>query len=403
MLLERTQRRLCRLLFLGGCVLPTLAVVSLTAQRLGPGYAERLLTEVGERLGVAIECDRLSTPRPGAYELRGVRLSDPATGAPLASANAMRAAQDGETWRLAVDSLRVNDPQAAGQALRDLLGAPDAATGTIRAVVLQDIELRDVGFALTEAEELVGKQLALTHTGGERLATLARDAESPVDRVTIDTTRTPCPVAWLPCAGLIPDAPVGLRFSGTLQASLAEHALASEGHAEGRLQLAGIETNQLHAASFSAQIEELTWRGDQVVRCVGRVEARDGAISRQLAYGANAWLEADAFKPMIDLYEQSDASQPLPFTQLACEVELDDNGLVLRAGCGEIDGQQRGGAIAHAILEHGGEALMREPRTRPMPPWRLVRAWFAGDAELPSNPAALEVARRLPQTPTTVR
>ena len=75
MLLEKTQRRLCRLLFVLGCVLPTLAVAGFTSGRLSPSYADDLLAAVGERLDASISCESLSTPRPGVYELRRVTLA----------------------------------------------------------------------------------------------------------------------------------------------------------------------------------------------------------------------------------------------------------------------------------------------------------------------------------------
>lgn len=414
MLLERNQRRLCRLLFVVGCVLPTLAVGAWAVDRLRPAFGERLLAEASRLFDGVIACDSLTTPRPGVYEMRRVRWEDPGEGRLLAECDTLRVARHGAGWRFAVNQLRLSEQAIDAERWAGWVGVD--AEGTCRSATLfgtglaDKMRLEDLAVRVTRDGEATTSSLTITHAGGAKLVELSRNAAERgfVDRVSIDTTKAPLPAVWLPCPALASiDAGHGLRFRGVAQATWASADAPVVGEAIGRFEADDLDERGVRCRSAVAQVEELRWRGERIERVAGRFEARDGRLSRELAFGVNAWLEADAFPAMIRLYgDASDdaAGGTVPFTQLACQVELDEEGLVLIAGCGEIDGVQRGGAVAHALLEHEGEALLREPRTRPLPTWRLVRALYSsGKAELPTTPAAVELARRLPAPDQTVR
>ena len=98
MLRQKTQRRLFRVVFLTGCVLPTLAIGAWAAARLHPAYHETILRVAGASMGVALECDDIATPKPGEYVVQGLRLADPVTGNELARCNFMRVTRQSGRW-----------------------------------------------------------------------------------------------------------------------------------------------------------------------------------------------------------------------------------------------------------------------------------------------------------------
>lgn len=85
---ERTERALCRLAFFLLCALPTLLTLSAVIVTRTPWYhrAEIAALEslLQQRLGLSVTISEMRRPTPAAWQLEGVRLSDPETGAEVA-------------------------------------------------------------------------------------------------------------------------------------------------------------------------------------------------------------------------------------------------------------------------------------------------------------------------------
>ncbi|MEQ8850120.1 hypothetical protein [Botrimarina sp.] len=395
MLLEKTQRRLCRALFLLGCVLPTLAVAGFVVDRWAPGYERELLATLGEALEARVECDRVLTPRPGVVELRGVRLTTPTTGKPLADCTSAIAARDGARWRLTLGEVRVPDAPIAARWLQQLVRTPLVVDGRCVSLELNGAApIAKARFKLAGAAERSftlagqGATLSVAHAGG---AWSARAATGPLA----------APAAWLPGEPLGFAAARSAVFNGECRSdwSDAEPTLAST--ATGTARFDEVEVGGLSASTGSLRLDEFHWRGAQVVRLAGRLDLRDGKLSREVVYGMHTAMGCQLWDEMHRRYNDPNYEAGAPFSQFACEVELDASGLTVVAGCGEIDGRFRGDRLGHAIAEHDGEALLREPLTRPLPPHTLVRAWRPLDAaELPASRAAIHAASRLPDAST---
>lgn len=382
MLREKTQRRLCRVLFFAGCLAPTLAVAALVADRLSGGERERVLAAIGKRLNATVDCDRFATPRRGVYELTGVRLAANDSAEPIARCDRLRVASTGGAWRFAAGEVSVSSPAIGSAGWRQL--ATDVR-GSIERLSLAD--------AAWERLTATIEPDALTLAAADRpLISWTPDA------IALDTAGQSMPLAWLPLAPL-----AGIELDATFagSASLAE----GRGDAEGVLHL---NTDRL--SGFSADRGRVTdlhcqWRGDEFTELSGRVELRDGGLPPTLVYGVNEWLGMPATPAMQAAYTAA-AGGAIPFTQVAFEAQLDSEGLTLVGRCDEIDGVARGGAIAHAVVEHLGEPLLLEPPVRPLPAPRLLRALWPdapAEREIPAMRGAIDVARRLPMGDTTIR
>lgn len=390
MLFEKTQRRLCRLLFFLGCVLPTLAVAGFTADRWRPSFTERLLQSAGERLGAEIACQSVSTPRPGVYELRDVSLSEPTTGRDFLTCRYLRVTPVDHGARVAAEGVSLRRPADAW--LLRAIGSNVVANGEIDSLTIDSQRVAKASFTLGASN---GKrQLKFKTPEG---ASVEAALDGAVCRVEANTASLALPAAWLstPFSRLLSGGEA--TFSGTVTASVPVDGAPSTGEAAGQLTAKSLQLHGLQAAHGEVVIDDLHWSEGRVDQLTGRVDLRDGRLSRPVVYGMCRWLAMEPFDTLEERYADPAQHAWFDFTQLACDVELDAEGLVLVAGCGQVDGAPRGGAVAHAVLEHNGQALLREPLQRPLPAQRLVQAWFPDDpAELPATPAAIEMARTLP-------
>ncbi|TWT96888.1 hypothetical protein Pla108_26630 [Botrimarina colliarenosi] len=388
MLLEKTQRRLCRLLFVLGCVLPTLAVASYTSGRLRPGYGDDLLRVVGERLGASITCDRLATPRPGVYELRHVTVADRAIeGREFATCDSLRVTVGADGVRFAAQAVSVRRPADAW--LLRLLESGFTAEGRIASLTLDHAPTFH-GVAATLGD-------ARLSVASEKGAHLDCQIVDGVCRLEAQTAGQGVAASWFPCAPLNA-LPVGdALVSGSVHATVPLDGGATVGEFTGQLTLAAVGFEGLTANRGVVDLEPLSWNGERIERLAGRLDLRDGRLSRPVVYGMCRWLAMEPFAALETRWSTPGASEWFDYSQLACDVELDEKGLVIVAGCGEIDGERRSGAVAHAVVEHDGEALLKQPGLRPLPTQRLVQAWRPDDlAELPATSGAIEMAGRLP-------
>lgn len=386
MLLEKTQRRLCRLLFVLGCVLPTLAVAGFTSGRLSPSYADDLLAAVGERLGASIACESLSTPRPGVYELRRVTLASISDGREFATCDAMCMTVGAGGVQFAAQTVSVRQP-ADAWALR-LLQSALVAEGEI-----ETLSIDGCGDYDRVTATLKQGAAKLTCAGGNTLVTKIDNGACHAEL----QASLPVATAWLSCEPLRAVAAKQQHFSGSLSATIPLDGAPMTGELNGRLQLTAIGFDSLRAERGVVEKLQLTWRSERIERLAGRIDLREGQLSRPLVYGMYQYLSMALFQPLADQFNNPAKHSLFAFTQLACDVELDRNGLVIVAGCGEIDGQTRSGSVAHAVVEHNGEALLKQPELRPLPVQRLVQAWRPDDlAEIPATSAAIEMASRLP-------
>lgn len=386
MLLEKTQRRLCRLFFVLGCVLPTLAVAGFTSGRLRPGYADDLLAAVGEHLGANVVCESLTTPRPGVYELRRVTLASINDGREFATCDTVRLTLDAGGVQFAAKTVSVRQP-ADAWALR-LLQSGLAAEGQI-----ETLSVDGCGDYDRVSASLKQGAAELTSAGGDTLTTKIDNGVC----ITKLQAISPIAVAWLSCEPLCAVAAKRQHFSGSLSATIPLDGAPVTGEINGRLQLTAVGLDSLRAERGAVEKLQLTWHGERIERFAGRIDVREGQLSRPLVYGMYQHLSMALFQPLADQFNDPAKHAWFEFTQLACDIELDKNGLVIVAGCGEIDGQTRSGAVAHAVVERNGEALLKQPELRPLPVQRLVQAWRPDDlAEIPATSGAIDMARRLP-------
>lgn len=394
MLRERTQRRFFRVFFVFGCVLPTLAVAVFAVNRVTPAYRDSLLEQLSRRLGGSIVCERITTPRPGVYELTGVRAVSP-SGEGLAEVAELRVLHRDDRWQVSATDARCASAGDAADVLARLVEAGfDTDVRLDRLTIASSAPLSGVAMTLGNTAE-GARQLTIADHAGRRAQAALNEGVWHLD---VDTGDQTIPADWLPGEPLAAESASAFNFAGSLHAECSPDGLSVRGVAAGRFEIEGLELTQLLANRGSLSEVDLRWTHERIEQLAGRLTLRDGQLSRSFVEGAATWLKLRPYEAILILY--NNPPEPLawfPFTQLACEVDLGPEGLVLVARNDQLDGQNRGGQVAHAIVEHEGQPLLGEPTEPNRSVQNLVQAWFSNQqAELPASNEALELARRLP-------
>ena len=118
MLREKTQRRLFRILFALGCIIPTLLVGGWAVVRYTPIYKMIAMSVINEATGLEVNCRSLATPRPGEYRLTEVEVHDPVTERLLAKVDDLTVRQSKENldtskWEAIAGKVWIAEPTAS--------------------------------------------------------------------------------------------------------------------------------------------------------------------------------------------------------------------------------------------------------------------------------------------------
>ena len=81
---DRTRRCICRTMFLAVGVAPTLSLIGWCLAMTSPSHIASLRDQFAAAIGVNVQFEKLTHPRPGATLLEGLELSDPETNKSLA-------------------------------------------------------------------------------------------------------------------------------------------------------------------------------------------------------------------------------------------------------------------------------------------------------------------------------
>lgn len=391
MLRERTQRRLCRVLFVAGCVLPLAACVGWAIARQTPAYQAALRQSVGDLLGVRCEWSQHATPRPGEHELRGVALFLPGCAEPIATANRLRYRPDNRRHRIAIDSLTIADPSRLQSLVETFQRRSDVleahlSTRVLRFVGSDGPSYGDVvceitgdrgGFTLAAESKSARALLRVSATGS---------GESSYSVTTGDQA---LPIAWF--ATPI-GAASGVRFLGVVSGA------NDVGEATGTLLVAASHRGDgpIRATWTPAivEVEQASWIATQLQQASVTVDVpKGGYVHRSLLDAATKNL---GVKQTGRVAEQLNG-EALWYDRFACQLEIDAEGVTLFAGCGEENGKPLAGRIAHAVLQSEGEALLLEPRDKRKPLAALLQTlWPESEAALPATSSAARLASRLP-------
>lgn len=401
---QTAQRRFCRLVFLVGCIVPTLAVVAWATVENLPSTKTARLAAVEQMLGVRITAASLSTPTPSVTRVEGLTLADLETGAEMLAAAEVTLDEWNSSLRLRLTEVKLSAtelPQVAA-AIQRLLAVDWPA-----AVRIEMTEVAWTGEAPAGAADLLeGERVVLTlrsdlATGriagrqctvvlgadGPRLEVLRnRQLSPPATRVVVNTAGQAVPLGWMASLGvLVVDGGTGATFAG--EASVTHGASGSFGSATGRLNGVSLAEATKLPIEAVARVDHLNmqWQDERVLTAQGVLRAEAGSMPGALAR---------TFQYLYQIAQpgaQVGEDQAVEFGQLAARFVL--NGESLSLGAALAMGEQ---APAALLLDREGGRMFGQPAYwAPLADVKSVLGQF-GASE------AADLAARLPRT-TTLR
>ncbi|MCG8448412.1 MAG: hypothetical protein MI725_02375 [Pirellulales bacterium] len=400
---ETAQRRLCRLLFLVCCVLPTLLTLGWIAHFYRPWRLSDWQQTLSQRLHVRTTAGHISSPRPGVTILTNVRLADLRSEEALGGLDKVQAVWQNSRLSLHAKNLEIEAqqlPQAA-EALATWLSVAEFVPVTLevdRVDFVSQANSQDVwkNFRLTsERQAEQTKRITLQFEPGIATSSARlilehqQGVNGPVIHAELDTQQSSLPVRLL--ADLVPGGVHRSRnatFTGNTQIEWDTQQV--RGTLQGRFArvdlaqwLRSSTPHRLQGAA-ALEIENLVWQDERIQLVEGRLQANDGAANSSLLEAASALLHC-AKTQALERSLTNRSGELVTFDQLAFAFRVDHTGL-------RITGRSMPGCL----LAHQGEPLLLEPPSK-LPVTRLVRLLYLPVAGwLPDTHEAHEMAGGLP-------
>jgi hypothetical protein len=404
-MLQRTRRTICRGAFFALVVCPTLGILGWGASHHLPGRIEEHRRELESLLGVQVELESLSHPRPNVTLYGPMRLVDPDSGRLLVSMRQVEVVRREE-----MVTLTASQPQIDTAALVRLWELIDAALR--RQAIGQPPALRLAANEMTlqgggEAQTFVQVSARLDSTpqgasAGARLLMAGGAASEPIRLVlarsraqghaatrlelhsgaTHASGRSASPL--VPALDRLgPDA----RFRGSIWLARGPDGWRGEmtGHLA-RIDLERLVSEQFpHKLSGRADvtIQKAVLRGGRLEQLTASVAAGPGVAGRSLVEAAVEQLGM-AMRP-----DRQPSDDYFSYTQLALACDMREGRLSLR-GAAE-------GPVAGGVLVDRFGTLLSEPSEQPLSVAALVRTLVPQSEVL--VPATREADRLLPYLP----
>ena len=400
---ETTQRRVCRVLFVVCCVLPTLATVGWIAHFYRPGRLGDLQRTLRAQLHVDATVDGVASPLPGVTTLNNLRLADLKSKDLLGRFGVVRCQWQNSRLVLHADLLEIEVAQLSqaatalatwlsSEALVPIdvqvdrvvfLGGPfDSATWQNLRVSSEKNGSQSISLKI-EVEPTAEKlpvQLLVEHQSGPT---------GPSIHVTLDTLESTLP-AWL-LADFVPGGVhrsraatftgktqmkwTAAELQGTLQGRFAEMELS---------EWLGSHTPHCLQGIAALELQNLVWKDRRIQVAAGHLHATRGSANPSLVNAASKLLEC-ARTPACLRELARDSADIVRFDQLDFAFRLDGSGL-------SITGQGMPGCL----LAYQDEQLLQQPPSK-LPMTRLVRLLYLPVAGwLPDTQEAHQMASELP-------
>jgi hypothetical protein len=382
---DNTRRTICRALFLGLCIVPTIAVVTWSVTFTLPGRQSGLQDDLSRTTGMRVRLGAVAHPTPELTRLSDVQITTAETDRPVLAARQIEAAQQGDR-----QVIILSQPEAHGEELGELWMLLERwfedrlVVGPSRALlIMNDLTLREGTSPRTFSR--VEAHLDLAPTGPEatikfRLTESAADLPATV-RVRRDRSQVPHRTrvefdtggAPLPCSMLF--AAMGIEnylgnqseFTGQLWLSRAGYGLKAEPWQVESMagRLTQVDLRRLVAEQFphhltgqvTVQIDDARFGAGRLQFAQGRIVGGPGQVHTTLLSSAQAAMQMQHNLP-------STVPGIMEYQQLAFSFQLQNEQLQIRGECE--------GAAGYVMVSP--DLAVQEPTAaQPQPILALVR------------------------------
>ncbi|MDA8744187.1 hypothetical protein N9N28_06095 [Rubripirellula amarantea] len=366
---ERTQRSLARLVFVACCALPTLLTLACIAATWTPWYDRRCRTAIEARLsnetGLQVAIEDFTILSPYATQLDRVRLSEPETGAEVATVASVHwSEENGQTVIvLQQPELQASTLRWSWRLIHDRFLCRPERQKTVTRFAANDltihskqepITLRDVQAWIEPQSDVNSSGDAIESIQATIACVTASDPSATPIRVSIrrELAGKIPETLWslqtgdtaLPCSFLAEyfssqwsNLGNNATFTGTLAVRLQEGHWAVDANGRlGQLALDRIFERQTHRLSGTATLHLDRCRIEparELVDISGAVEAADGVIGRSLLYAAKNHLDFAIAMPEGD--------EDILYDRLAMQFNLHGPDLRIHGMCRQELGFER--------------------------------------------------------------
>jgi len=412
-LYDRTRRQICMAVFMGLCVLPTLAVTGWSIARHLPWHKQAEEQRLSQELGLDVSIESMKHTLPGVVRYMGLKLTDPETGQELFCCNELVA-----TWTSMTDSsgqtrqaivLAATQAESATDAwerLHEVLrrrlecqgGRPEieirvtADQWTLRSgdesQVLQVVE-GGVGLMPNGIQAQLAFRLPGVNSSQPVRMRIVRNRQvsPPANSFDIDTGSSPVPCRLL--ATYLKDVRAlgsNCRFTGYVS------TYSTPGGWSGELngQLSGVDLGRLARENTSAAIvgsaditlQKVKFQQGRIDELTGRIVCGPGILDRSLLAALVTHLR---LKPSPQLPVRGES---LAFDRMELDLWIDNRGISIAGHCADIPG---------AVAVAGGRAFLIQPVVQPQPVAVLIQALVPGnEVPIPATRQTGWLARLLP-------
>ncbi len=344
---ETTQRRVCRVMFVILCIVPTLLTLVGIAYCNRPWRQADWQRTLAQKFHVRAVLDDITLPRPGVTELTNLLLADLRTNSPLGSINKLNFQRNHSRLTLHADHLTVEAQHLPDLVMAvstwlatDELGPLDfqadhlTITGpSLHAVELNRLTIRSEA---TDSQSQRFQLKALDDAG--KTIQLALESEQGVLGCIVDAQQVPLP-AWL-VGKLVP----GVRgcgnatFHGKISAT-SENQLV-HGKLRGKFEQVDLQSwignNGPHRLQGRAQFDlsQLDWSGDRIEIAQGSIKAGQGASSFSLLLNARD-ICGCVTGPTWESLKPDTEQELVAFDQMALSFQMNSTGLAVAGLCKE--------------------------------------------------------------------
>ena len=409
---QRTRRQLCRVGFLVGCLLPTVALALWGAYRHLPIHRRHQELALRQSLGMRAQIASVEHPRPGIVRYHDLELSTRAAGRPLATcrwAELRRSRVDGslklvvhglqlqpaglDTWYAFVERALRHDSDEPGPNLRfviDDITLPESREAESLARISGAIADGEATLSVEPAGATEAVPVTLASSAEPiHLKIVSDTGETSLGQWELHTGTSVIPCSWL--AAVVGDFPAarGSRFQGSAWArdTAAGRQLALRGTLRD-VDLAGLVTRNFgHFAEGKVDIklDPAHVQAGRLVELHANVTGGPGRVDRGLVVALASSLGCGLAN------DQRVAREVISYGQLAVDVAVNPQGqLVVIGRCP--------GRPDIVLADANGHPLMSQPQTQAQPALNLVRG--LGGAGAPDVPLTAQTAQLIGWLPS---
>jgi len=389
---QSTQRLLCRLVFLAGCVLPTMATLGWIVYRQSGWARESVEQQLTESIGLPCQVAKFYNPKPNKWVFHDLQLE--VAGQSAISINAVQVEFVDESWHLALDqvSLDWKSRRRLWETLQESIlldrssGKPLEAR--ITRLTFDDSDLPPLSKLTVQHDPHVTRSVTCKGfvESPEASPALLISLQSTGNAWNVDlaTDRHGLATRWLsPFLPTMANLGRNARYQGSMKFQLSPkshratlHGIISEFDLR---QTLAARFGQHAAGSADLHIQSAVIQDQRLLQAHGWMAAENGQISKQLLERASKFLHLPtaSFPEHVDL---------VAFRELAVEFDVDHGTMTVGGHCQDMPG----------ILLAGLEKPLVAESTSAIPATNLAKVIYGDDPNsVPASGPSVELARWL--------